>query len=371
MDYNSNLTVRESDYFVTYVTTQSWTQAEKETNISDDIVGHFIYDGWLDGWIDDLEDQRRRMRGAVVKGLKFWKIDVVVHIALFLLNAACVVLTLLFCTGFMQMILLMKTFTLALKCIYQSIYSAILFNHLDPHNDIRFSGFNIGLEWIYRSLEDIFGGYHQFQTFFLHVELNALICKMERQENSILRFIKIEVIAMMLVIIVVFANEGAKHLLVYFFMGFTYLKVVEAIIPFFYILIIGLCVATLYYSYQIVTALRNSRNFRRQCGLQEQNRDHDFLTAVLMTTAFFEVVHVVLHFAKSITHSVYDFKLYQCMMETKSLEEGTDCILDKSSLISMHENSYQEIFMRSTGPQCLETVIINFLLLGKRFLLKD
>ena len=317
---------------------------------------------------EDIEQQQEQNERALSDALHFLEIDIGLNMGLFLLNIVSFFLTLFFCTSLMQKILLTKSVAVALQCVVETIIIADVLLHFDTKIELtenKVGAFGTAGE-ILRSIERVFGGYHQFLTFFFHFELHTIVCKMEKHPKSGIRAMKIGGIALAMISFVVGIDTSANILLTPFHNDQPLLYIVKGAVPLFSIMIFGFCIATLYYNHRIAVALKNSDDFRHQCGIQGRQRNSKFLFAVIRTTAAFQFVYFVLHVVESVLASFLGIRILTCMEEAKTFYETCVCSLDTKNMLYN-----KEIIIKPTWSQLFEQVITTILIVFQRKAIKD
>ena len=283
------------------------------------------------------------------------KIELGLDFGLFAVNMCSFLITFLYCASLIRHIFVWKAVTLALTCICKSIPIATAMWSKHQLHDTA------GPHKTFEVLELIFESYHQFLTAFLHLELHRLVCKLERRERDMLRFLASLALALLVVGAVIAIEYGLQAVWARFDNTSIFRLVLYELKPLFTSMNVVFTGVTLYWGHQSFVALRKSDLFREQSGVvRSRNKEHDFVVAIIVTSVTFQALKIIVLLARLIMDAVLRYHWALCIENAISAFLSTDC---NKSVIA---NFFLRVWIfRILWCHLFEQIVVNVLILRR------
>ena len=245
--------------------------------------------------------------------LNYMKIELGLNAGVFVFNLGNFLLTCLLSTGLIRQIFILKAFAVALLTLSRVAHMGIMSFTEDMEKRLK----RPDLESM-EALTQIFETFHQYLSMHLLFELHNLICKMERQEKSLVRLL-IRVGAALTVIVAVIAVQcGIESILALYYDRSILIRMYDETKPFNVMMYIIFTLATIFYGWQSLAAISDSNRFREQCNISRRCHENQFVVRIIITFMASQVIKMIVQIVRAILDGFFSNAWYECQRSNET-----------------------------------------------------
>ena len=241
--------------------------------------------------------------------LNYLKIELGLYVGFFIFNLGNFLLTCLLCTGLIRQIFILKAISVALLTLIRIAHVGIMSFTKDMDIKLNKADTETML-----ALPQILETFHQYLTLHLHFELHSLICKMERQEKSLVRLLTRVGTALMVIVAVLAVQCGIESILAHYYDRSILIRIFDQTKPLNVTMYIIVTIATIFYGWQSLAALSDSNRFREQCNISRRCNENEFVVRIIITTMASQVVKMIVQIITAILNGFLSNAWYDCQL---------------------------------------------------------